>query len=64
MKKKLYSPPRISLVGLAQHLLTVLSAAKGGSGPDYGVAEKKSWVTAEDELSRESDNYWDDYDEE
>ena len=66
MKKRIYSPPSIRLVGLSQHLLTVISAAKGGSGvgEDSYTTTKKSWVTENDELSRESNDYWDDWEDE
>ena len=60
MEKRIYLKPQIRLIELPQYLLTVLSIAKSGSkkGEDsYG----KSWVSEEDELSRES--YWDDWDD-
>lgn len=57
MKKRVYIAPSVVVVDSYLHLLTQISVAQGNS-TEKGVTRQRGI------LSRETDDYWDDYDEE
>lgn len=57
MKKRVYIAPSVVVVDSYLHLLTQISVAQGN--PETSGVTRQRGV-----LSRETDDYWDDYDEE
>lgn len=61
MKKRVYIAPSVVVVDSYLHLLTQISVAMG----DTSTGSETTGVTRQrGVLSRETDDYWDDYDEE
>jgi len=59
MKKRVYIAPSVVVVDSYLHLLTQISVAMGENTSETPGVTRQRGV-----LSRETDDYWDDYDEE
>ena len=59
MKKNVYIAPSVVVVDSYLHLLTQISVAMGGNTSETSGVTRQRGV-----LSRETDDYWDDFDDE